>query len=160
MSEQTYVPVTVSVPSERVPAFYEMFGQWLGATEDPPEAHSEWLTANDADFPVAARVWDKMSETAQGLFETLWSTYAEDRKNGGPGWKVSDCKVTKFEASTLAEMHGMNVSQLAGTLAWPGRYAYEEGRVLPVKWAKSDEGTTVYWMDPAVALLFRAVAVG
>jgi hypothetical protein len=44
---------------------------------------------------------------------------------------------------------------LAGVLAWPGRYLFKLGRVLPITVKPNPEGGSWYLMEPDVAELFE-----
>jgi len=137
--------ITVTVPDERVPEFYEFFGRWLGGkltavgegvttpSDLPPEP---WRIG---DEELAQEVWIRLSERAQGLVSLL-----------------ADNADERFSGEELAER--LNIPHgrfgVAGTLAWPGRHSYAVGRELPIRWREFDDGSE-YWMTEQVAALFR-----
>lgn len=90
MSE--FMDVTVSVPKDRLPEFYVMFGQWMAG---PPEAAAGQLEAatpaeawSSSDEDLATKVWNKFSPRATAVFSTL-----------------IDAPNKKISADELASMH-------------------------------------------------------
>jgi hypothetical protein len=143
------IDITVPVPEDRVPEFYQMYGAWLNgqAQVSSPSgtgsAHGSsgrqpWV---DADAALAAKLWDKFSDPAKAFFS-----------------KLIDEPDRRFTGEELAEM--LNIpnghSGVAGVLAWPGKYCKKENRELLWKWAYPVEGEpVVYWIEPDVAALLR-----
>jgi hypothetical protein len=138
--------ITIKVPDERVPEFYEFFGKWLGGrldtTQNPSTNGSDIPTEpwSEGDLELAKQVWGRLSDRAKGLFIVL-ADHAESR----------------FSAIQLAEQleipHGR--AGVAGTLAWPGRHCIAVGRKLPVSYRELEDDSE-YWMTDDVAALFRA----
>ncbi|MBW0116609.1 DUF6416 domain-containing protein [Pseudonocardia abyssalis] len=142
------IDITVKVPEDRVPEFYSMYGTWLNspAPVEPlvdlqSQGDAGHLPWTDADADLAAIVWDKLSDTAKGLFSAL-----------------IDNPEQRFSGDELSEMlripngkHGV-----AGVLAWPGRHCAAVNRTWPWSWSSYlQEGTPGYWFTPDVAQLFR-----
>lgn len=142
------IDITVKVPEDRVPEFYSMYGTWLNnpAPAAPlvgmqPQDDAEHLPWTDADSALAVIVWDKLSDTAKGLFSTL-----------------IDNPEQRFSGDELSQMLGISKGKhgVAGVLAWPGRHCFAVNRTWPWSWSYSQEGApAVYWFTPEVAQLFR-----
>lgn len=139
--------VSVKVPEDRLAEFYAMYARWLdsptGETGDEPvvaeePGATEWRP--DDDGPLAAAVWAKFSPRAKALFSTLIENPGE-----------------RFYGEELARMHHLpNGSHgVAGVLAWPSRHCVAAGRQWCWKWDYPERGGAVYWMDDALARLFR-----
>jgi len=86
---------------------------------------------------------EKLADPARGLFDLL---------SGAPGERFSG----NDAAACLGLEKGAN--GVAGILAWPGRYCRHLGRQMPVATAGRPDGGTDYYMEPAVAELFRGAA--
>ena len=143
--------ITVPVPEDRVPEFYQFFGAWLAGAPSPVASLGQqvgnpvvevlpWGQTDD-DLPLAQVVWEKLSDRARGMFEMLWES---------PG--------QKFSGETLAESLGIPNGKygVAGVLAWPGRHCYGVGRNLPIRYEDGVVGESAnYWMDKDVADLFK-----
>ncbi|GGV42022.1 hypothetical protein GCM10010495_69590 [Kitasatospora herbaricolor] len=140
------IEVRVLVDEDRVPEFYEMVGRWLGSPPLPDEETgtlAPWAPGLQ-DLQFARTVWEKLSDRAQALFETLIAS---------PG--------RRFSAEELAEqLHLPNGKYgVAGVLAWPGRHCRKVGRPLPVEFAPTPVGEGAdYWMTAEAAALFTAAA--
>ena len=94
------------------------------------------------DSALAEQVIRKMTAPARRIFGLLAA---------GNGDTVEG----KWSVPALTEMIGLNNSnELAGMLAWPGRYCYAVGRTLPFLWEGTEAGAA-YWMEPEVATLFN-----
>ena len=138
------VDVTIKIPEDRVPAFYEMVGRWLtgtagtasAATSEGAESTLEPWGRDDVE--LARSVWAKLTEPAKRMFEVLISE---------PGRHVS-----AEELANDAVLDDRFV--LAGTLAWPGRYCYAVGRKVAIEWSSQSDGSK-YWMEPVTADVFR-----
>lgn len=144
--------ITVPVPEDRVPEFYQFFGAWLAgspsATVAPVGQHagasgddlSPW-GSTDEDLGLAQVVWGKLSERARAMFSLLMES---------PGEKISGEDI----AETLDIPNGKY--GVAGVLAWPGRHSYAVGRWLPIYYEDGPVGASAnYWMEPEVADLFN-----
>jgi hypothetical protein len=142
-----FVDVTVKVPEERIPEFYEKHGRWLDSVmaADPDvsvepsesvqtiEKRADWSATEDVE--LAKFVLSKSSPRAMKVFEAL---------SAGP-----------VRASEMVEVLQLkDGSELAGILAWPGRYSKQVGRKPPVRSSVLPEGQT-YWMEAGVAELFK-----
>lgn len=148
--------ITVPVPDDRVPEFYQFFGLWLGGSLALPDGgsktHSEALgdpgkrrdwTGSDEDHEDAEKLWSKMTSRAKGFYSLLIDA---------PGTEFSGNQI----AEELSIPNGAN--GVAGVLAWPGRYCFNMNRQLPQHWKDGEDGgPSVYWMDADVAALFAAV---
>ncbi|MBB2943221.1 hypothetical protein FB565_002934 [Actinoplanes lutulentus] len=141
MSE--FMDVTVSVPKDRLPEFYVMFGQWMAG---PPEAAAGQLEAatpaeawSSSDEDLATKVWNKFSPRATAVFSTL-----------------IDAPNKKISADELASMHDVPNGRygVAGVLAWPSRHCLAVGRKVCWRWETAGE-SAVYWMDDTLATLFK-----
>lgn len=149
--------ITVPVPAERIPEFYQFFGLWLAgslslpgsgpvAAGTPPEASGfppvkEWDNT-DSDLEDAVLLWDKFSTNARAMFSLLID-------NAGK----------KFTGEQIAEAANIpnGAHGVAGVLAWPGRHGYAIGRGLPSSWREDPETLeSFYWMSEERASLFRA----
>lgn len=142
-----YSEVSVSVPTNAVPDFYESFARWLrswtgsGITADvsAPEPPAEW---GSEDTQVAGELWDKLSPRAREVFSVL------QREPG-----------KRFSAAWLARELGIphGISGVAGVFAWPARHAAKVGRSLPIQFEASEKGEGAnYWMDNITAGLFAS----
>jgi hypothetical protein len=143
--------ITVPVPDERVPEFYQFFGAWLagsttavaaeGHQPGSPEVEVEpWGQTGD-DLALAQVVWGKLSQPAQAMFNLLMEH---------PGEKIS--------GETVAAKVGIEKGKygVAGLLAWPARHSYAVGRQLPVWYEDGPVGGSAdYWIEPDVADLFK-----
>ncbi|UQU62534.1 DUF6416 domain-containing protein [Couchioplanes caeruleus] len=138
------INVTVSVPEDRVPEFYSMFGRWLAEAPDAIAGQEieqkEW---GSEDVELAKAVWKKFSPTAKALFKTLMS-------------RPDD----QFDGDELATMLNLDKGKhgIAGVLAWPSRHCFAAGRKWCWTWGYPDGETAVYWMTKEQAELFRQVA--
>ncbi len=141
--------ITVKVPENRVPEFYEFFGKWLGGRliVEPSDGEQGSKSVNEppqpwqpSDGELASHVWDKLSDRAKGLFSLL-----------------ADSPNAKFSAIALADQLEIPNGRfgLAGTLAWPGRHCAAVARKLPVRWRELEDDSE-YWMTAEVADLFRS----
>jgi hypothetical protein len=138
------IDITVKVPEDRVPEFYSMYGTWLNSPP-PVDGHSQGEAGHQpwtaADGALAAIVWDKLSDTAKGLFSTLIDN-PEQRFSGD---ELSE---------TLSIPNGKH--GVAGVLAWPGRHCFAVNRTWPWSWSSyQQEGVPGYWFSPEVSQLFR-----
>jgi len=148
--------ITVPVPDDRVPEFYQFFGLWLGGSltlhdggsQILPEASGDsgkrrnW-TGSDEDREDAEKLWSKMTSRAKGLYSLMIDA---------PGTEFTGNQIAK----ELSIPNGAN--GVAGVLAWPGRYCLNMNRRLPQHWKDGEDGApSVYWMDADVAALFAAV---
>ncbi|PNI10095.1 hypothetical protein CXX84_01035 [Arthrobacter sp. AFG7.2] len=148
--------ITVPVPDDRVPEFYQFFGMWLGGSsalpggtiqtfpEDSKEAgkRRHW-TGLDEDREDAEKLWSKLTSRAKGLYNLMIDA---------PGIKFTGDQIAK-------ELNIANgASGVRGVLAWPGRYCWNMNRRLPQRWKDGEDGApSAYWMEPDVAALFKAV---
>lgn len=143
------IDITVKVPEDRVPEFYSMYGTWLSSpapveplVDSQPQGDAGHLPWTDADGDLAAIVWDKLSDTAKGLFSTL-----------------VDNPEQRFSGDELSEMLGIPNGKhgVAGVLTWPGRHCFAVNRSWPWSWAGyQQEGAQAgYWFTLEVAQLFR-----
>ena len=138
--------VTVAMPVERVPEFYQMFGQWL-AHNTGVGVDTTHLTPDQAnrdiwhpkDGHAATIVWSKLSISAKLIFRRLMES---------PGEKVS--------ARELAEIAEIDAGRngVAGALAWPARHCYAVGREFPIRFEESGD-TSSYWIFNTPAQLFH-----
>lgn len=135
--------LTVPVPDERIPEFYNIFAKFLAGENLMTDLEREeqkvdlhpWVTPDD--LPLAEELWDKLGLNAQAIVATL-------ARAGGKRMSVDD----------LSERVGIasGTYQMPGALSWIGRYSRKLHREFPIK---SAPGT--YWMEPDVAALFREV---
>lgn len=141
----TYSAVSVSVPTNAVPDFYESFAHWLRSwtgsktTVDvsAPEAPVEW---GSEDTALAGELWDKLSPRARAVFSVL---QREPGKRFSAAWLAKELDIP----------HG--ISGVAGVFAWPARHAAKVGRSLPIHFEASEKGDGAnYWMDDITAGLF------
>ena len=145
-NEETFQTVTVSVPRNRVAEFYELVGRWLAGSPDAGTAaprdesvHEPWAAP---DLTEAQLVWGNLTDKARCIFELLMS---EPLKKHTGTEIAAHCDIAK------------GASGVAGTLAWPGRFAYRAGRELPFLWqGDTEDEVGGYWMDPVRADLFRS----
>src|ERR1700759_1516758 len=146
--------ITVGVPEERVPEFYNWFADFLPAEpgtapsiERGRHGHrghrhrsdaSAW-SADDAD--QAAWLYRKLAPPARELFDLLLDAPGE-----------------RFAGETIARQLGLEKGAhgVAGILAWPGRYSRHLDRVLPIDTEGRADGGTDYYIEPDVAALFAA----
>jgi hypothetical protein len=143
--------ITVPVPEDRVPEFYQFFGAWLagapsitasslGQQVGNPHVEVAPWGQTDEDLALAQVVWEKLSERAKGMFELLMQS---------PGDKISGEEI----AESLDIPNGKY--GVAGVLAWPGRHSYAVGRHLPVRYEDGPVGGSAnYWIDKGTADLF------
>ena len=132
-----YKDITVTVPSDKITEFYEIFSNWLAEISDSAQQPKKW---EPGDLDKAILVYAKLSHTARDIFEIFL-----DR----PNKEISAEKVTK-KARLKTGVHG-----LAGTLAWPGRHCYSVGRE-PFLTTRTDEDQgTFFSMTKEVAELLK-----
>ena len=149
--------LTVPVPADRIPEFYQFFGLWLAGSLSLPAGNPTSLTASpeapstprvkewsdtDSDLEDAVLLWDKFSANARAMFSLLIDN---------PGKKFTGEQIA--EATNIPNgAHGV-----AGVLAWPGRHGYAIGRGLPSSWREDPETLeSFYWMSQERASLFKA----
>lgn len=146
--------ITVSVPEERVPEFYTWFGAFLASEPGTPPArerrgwrgprgsrrHAEPEPWSDEDLKQATWLYRKLAPPARELFDLLMEEPGEP-----------------FAGDEIARRLGLDKGAhgVAGILAWPGRYSRHLARLLPIETAGRSDGGTDYFMEPAVAQLFR-----
>ena len=139
--------ITIDVPIDRVPDFYQVFGSWLAGNEKTggkngilPPNQPRYYTWSSDDIGEAESLWSKLSLNAKSIFTILMET-PDDR----------------VAAEDLAVIAGIEkgIFGLAGALAWPSRYCYEVDRKLPISFDDTKE-STVYWMEKTPADLFNA----
>lgn len=136
--------ITLDIPSERYGEFLVMVGTWLaGETPGPattlPE-RSSWTTADGA---LAEQILRRMTPVARRLFGRLALGHG-DLDDG------------HWSAAALTNSLGLNnANELAGMLAWPGRYCYQAARGLPFHWENTEESGAVYWMDDDIGGVFN-----
>lgn len=143
--------LTVPVPEDRVPEFYQFFGAWLAGAPAPvavvgqhvgnPETDAVPWAKTDEDLALAQIVWRKLSDRAKAMFDLLMEH---------PGAKISGEMIA--EKVTIPNgKYGV-----AGVLAWPGRHCYAVGRLLPVRYEDGPVGGSAnYWVEKDVADLFK-----
>jgi hypothetical protein len=143
--------ITVPVPEDRLPEFYQFFGAWLAGSPSIAAAQIGQSVGNsdaevtpwgsiDDDLGLAQVVWGKLSERAKAMFSLLMEH---------PGKKVDGETI----AATLDIPNGKY--GVAGVLAWPGRHCYAVGRSLPVRYEDGPVGGSAnYWIDQSLADLF------
>lgn len=144
------VDVTVKIPEDRLPAFYEWLGRWLaGRIEAIPvvpqtdvESEAALKPWNPEDVELARKVWHKLSDPAKRMFEVLMAQPAQP--------------VSAEELAAGAQLR--DHFAVAGTLAWPGRHCYAVGREFAIRWSSVDGSK--YWIEPVVADLFRLAKEG
>jgi hypothetical protein len=139
------VNVTVTIPEYRVAEFYAMFASWLNGSSEASggEPDVELLDWSPDDLEQAEHVWTYMSPPAKQLFVML------PQQPDEVSWEELG--------------HALGTTDpfvVAGTLAWPARYAKQVGRVRPVKWGRASDGSGTYSLDPVVKALFEKVADG
>lgn len=132
--------VSVKVPSERLADFYAMYAKWLEAEPTPAVADGETKPWDLDDLDKARYVWSKMSTKAKELYQLLF-------------------EAPEVTSDELAKALGPNAGAdtVAGTFAWPARYAIEVGRTPPTRGGKTSAGT-VYWLESTVKTLFEKVS--
>ncbi len=112
------VQVSLPVEQQDVPDYLVMAGTWLAerrGTPVPAAAGSPW--ARD-DHAVAVEWLKKLTRPAREVMH--WLIHH-------PGVKI--------RGSELVRAVGLESKyKVAGTLSWPGRYAYAAGKVLPFDW--------------------------
>ena len=130
--------VTVLVPEERIPSFYQMFGQWLDATE-PVHNNEPLVTPWEAqDLDEAKFVWGKLTAVARKIFDEL---------STDPGGEMF--------TTALAEKVGLrNKWEVAGALSWPKIWARDVGKEAAIRFRPSGDGGSYYRIEPDVAQLF------
>jgi hypothetical protein len=134
--------VSVSVPVDRIAAFYEWYGRWLadadtvGASPEPPVL-GRWDP--DGDVDLARRAWQGFPARARTLLGAMI-----DRPDH------------RFTGAELADLHDIPNGHfgVAGVWAWPGRQLRQLGRPLPFETEPNPAGGSWYWMRPAMARLF------
>jgi hypothetical protein len=103
---------------EFIPEFLIMSGTWLGERRGNPVAPIARTPWTRDDHALAVTWLKKLTPPARDLMEWL---------SQHPGVKVN--------GSELAEAVGLESNyKVAGTLSWPGRYAYAAGKTLPFDW--------------------------
>jgi hypothetical protein len=145
-TEQDLEDITVKVPAGRIAEFYEMHGRWLRGEPslDPGDADIGEIDRlpwdPEHDLELAKKAWALFPNRAQLVFTTLIDN---------PG--------KPYSGDDLAAIHDIPNGRmgLAGVLAWPGRYLYKLGRVLPAKVVPNPEGGSWYSMEPDLAELFK-----
>jgi len=142
--------VTVPVPDDRVPEFYQFFGAWLAGAQPPITADSQqesnphtgtqpWVDT-DEDLVLAQGVWERLSKRARAMMNLLMES---------PGAKLS--------GEVIAQKVGIPNGKygVAGVLAWPGRHCLAVGRKLPIRYEEGPVGESAnYWIESHVAALF------
>ena len=88
-----------------------------------------------ADAEVAAEFWGQLSDQAKKFFSLLV--------------EASPHPITAPELGVALKIDARGI---AGTLAWPGRFAANLGHHLPSRWI--DGAPVRYWMDESAAELF------
>jgi hypothetical protein len=146
IDQQSLEEITVKVPTVRIGEFYEMYGRWLRG--DPPFEGTDGVIGEverspwepSTDIELAKEAWMLFPHRAQLVFTTLMEN---------PG--------RQFSGDSLAGIHDIPNGRmgLAGVLAWPGRYLFKLGRVLPITVKPNPEGGSWYLMEPDVAELFE-----
>ena len=151
----SYVNLTVAVPTDRLADFHLTLGRWLdeqdpddaeGLRGEPSAAPDELMTdwgSDPSDAEAAKLLWKKLSPTAQAIMEVLMAE---------PG--------KEYSGDQLAERLGVKNGKygIAGALAWPGRYSYAMLRKHPVHYREADDGQARYRLEAAAAELFQAAA--
>jgi len=146
--------LTVQVPDSQMGRFYSDLGEcWRQAEREARSAEHgdeegeiirDWDTG---DEPLASHVWRKFSTHAKALFGLLM-----DR----PG----DAMTGEELAAEVGIPNGKY--GVAGVLAWPTRHCNEIGRPLLCRYEEpmTPDASGTYWIDQAVADLFRTVCEG
>jgi len=146
--------VTVAVPEDRVPEFYNWFAWFLEAEpgttpsfrgrgrrgpHGPRRHHGEARAWSAEDADQAAWLYGKLAPPARALFDLL-----------------ADAGGDRFAGEDIAKRLGLDKGAhgVAGILAWPGRYSRHIGRVLPIATEGRADGGTDYYMESDVARLF------
>jgi hypothetical protein len=134
--------VTVLVPAERLAEFHSLYARWLdnsaGRGDESVSQNIERHRWTGDERDLATWLLPKLAPKARAFFELLWAT---------PG--------RAFSTEEVMRSLGLESDrQVAGTLAWTGRYCASRGYWSPILW---DERLG-YRMDPTVATLLKGVA--
>jgi hypothetical protein len=112
------VSIAVPIEEELVPEFLIRTGTWLAEQRGVSVALAKRTPWTPDDHGVAVVWLQKLTRSARDLMDWLIRH---------PGVKV--------RGSQLAEACGLESNyKVAGTLSWPGRYAYAAGKTLPFEW--------------------------
>jgi hypothetical protein len=146
--------LTVQVPDGQLGRFYTALGEcWLRAEHEARDGDGDdedqqdlqdWDTGDEA---LAAHVWRKFSTHAKAMFSLLMDH---------PG----DAMTGEDLAAAVGIPNGKY--GVAGVLAWPTRHCAAVGRPLLCRYEEpmTPDVSGTYWIDDAVAGLFRPVREG
>lgn len=138
-----YVSVSVSVPEQRLPEFYEMFGRWL-STNGSVNAQAGWINGDpwtDDDGTAALALYRTISPAARAIVDFWVSQHGQ--------WTTGD------ETAAAVGVNGPR--GVAGSLSSIGKAASRMKRALPFEYEPGEPGTSGrYQIKPAVAALFEA----
>jgi hypothetical protein len=146
--------LTVQVPDGQLGRFYTALGEcWLQAErearagdggDEDEENLQDWDTGDDA---LAAHVWRKFSTHAKAMFGLLMDH---------PG----DAMAGEELAAAVGIPNGKY--GVAGVLAWPTRHCAAVERPLLCRYEEpmTPDVSGTYWIDQAVADLFRPIREG
>ncbi|MGW3890498.1 DUF6416 domain-containing protein [Micromonospora chokoriensis] len=146
--------ITVPVPDNRVPEFYQMFGEWLAGKKAASSEEDASLSDQDdddllewsaGDIDPARQVWTKLTSPAKAIFRELMSN---------PN--------VRFSGDDLAErlFPGKDSLTVAGYMSWPAKHCYTVGRGVcwQYEYPNGPTGKVVYSMDEVLATLFKRAA--
>lgn len=145
-SKTRYVTVRVPVPESRLAEFYGVLGHFFdGSTAEGPAS----VPVEDGEY----KKWTGPEDQEAAI--TYWRKYL-NKRGKKMFLELAHHPGQRFTGHQIAELLGLDApNQVAGVLAWPGRYAHKMGYQLPTEWdAGSEESPGGYWMRPEVAELF------
>jgi Family of unknown function (DUF6416) len=146
--------LTVQVPDGQLGRFYTAVGEcWLRAEHEAGDGDGTGEDEGDlqdwdmGDEDLAAHVWRKFSTHAKAMFGLLMDH---------PG----DAMTGEELAAAVGIPNGKY--GVAGALAWPARHCAAAGRPILCRYEEpmTPDASGTYWIDQAVADLFRPVRQG
>ena len=148
---ESWVPVQIPIPHDRVAEFFELFGRWL----QPPAAVTLPGGNGASTDQVAARPWlaGDRDESLRDARFVYWRASAAARTILDHWLDHPETPISGADLSAHLGFAGAQV--ISGTLASVGLRSKAVGRELPFRYEASPGGGQ-YWMQADLVELFRA----
>ncbi|MDP9370324.1 MAG: DUF6416 domain-containing protein [Chloroflexota bacterium] len=148
---ESWVPVQIPIPGDRVEEFFDLFGRWLQSPTAAPRPVGNGASTDQ----VAAQPWlvGDQDESLRDARFVYWRASAAARAILDYWLEHPETPISGADLSSRLGFSGPQV--ISGTLASVGLRSKAVGRELPFRYEASPGGGQ-YWMQADLVALFRA----